>query len=660
MIAYKIGEYYYTASKFKNGFDTLDYSKFLSNDEVRIISQLALYKAADGLSNSPTQEEIQEKFPINIAFIKLPTAPHRFVYLHSNYTGKANHTPDRDGNYFSHSVILKDTEALCPAVFVFDKFKFETKLTLEQDELYQPKLNESILEIDDDDLRVYSQYFLKFCSELNEDDSIHLFAKLLDLIVDGKLAIRTNRISICGEHKKVQKVILALNFFLPQHIANKISFATYVNDPTGSPFQITGIIPECGITSLSDSSHSLIDATTSFQHEPKNYYTKFILEIISSKSQNALNDWRKYNNSTLRQFAVSEPDSRLNSPILFYSFNKDPQNKTVPEFKSLISSSLPLEKELELKRNTAEKNPQLYLDFVIDELRRKSGNSYTFGDKKAVFQKIYTDHLESNSSFRQNCLPQIGDVFREISGSERSEASLFILLNAKCSDVVPALWLKEVFQLADEYFAAEHMTIENKLEPVRTLNEKYNLLTFQDIIPNIMKVKSFDDIRKAAEKDDFVRNIRNFKDFLNKATDKEKLELLLLGFNHDAYFLKGNFQNFDNYIKVVKAYLPEQQPQFWYHFFDNNRNFNKDNNPKKHSLDYLKKKFVSQIFLNLIENHELFSRINLEDGYTIRWIEEDIRENTTREAVLQTFAEAFKDHAAIRQSSFWSFFRKKI
>lgn len=203
------------------------------------------------------------------------------------------------------------------------------------------------------------------------------------------------------------------------------------------------------------------------------------------------------------------------------------------------------------------------------------------------------------------------------------------------------------------------MSIENKLEPVRTLNEKYNLNTFQDIIPNIMKVKSFDDIRKAAEKDDFVRNIRNHKDFLSKATDKEKLELLLLGFNHDAYFLKGKFQNFDNYIKVVKEYLPEQQPQFWYYFFDNNRNFNKDNNPKKHSLDYLKKKFVSLIFLNQNENHELFSKINLEDGYTIRWIEEDIRENTTREAVLQTFAEAFKDYTAIRQSSFWSFFRKK-
>jgi len=659
MIAYKIGEHFYTASKLKNGFDTLDYSDFLSTDEVRIISQLALYKAADGLSNSPTQEEIQEIFPVNIAFYKIPIAPNRYVYLHSNYTGKANHTPDRDGNYFSHSVILKDIEALCPAVFVFDKFKFETKLTLEQDKLYQPKLNESILEIDVDELRVYSQYFLKYCSELNEDDSIHLFAMLLDLIVDGKLAIKTNRISICGEHKKVQKVILALNYFLPQHIANKISFATYVNDPTGSPFQITGIIPECGITSLSDSSHSLIDATSIIQHEPKNEYTKFILDILSSKSQIALNDWRIYNNSTLLEFSVLEPDSSLNSPILFYNFIKDPLSKTIKDFKALVNSNLPFEKELELKRVTAERNPELYLNFVIDELRIKSGNSYTFQEKLEVFQKIYTDHLDNNNAFRQNCLPQIGDVFREISGNEKSEASLFILLTAKCSDVIPSSWLNELFQLADEYFAPEYMEIENKLEPVRTLNEKYNLNTFQDIIPNIMKVKSFDDIRKAAEKDDFVRNIRNYKEFLSKATDKDKLELLLLGFNHDAYFLKGKFQNFDNYIKVVKEYLPEQQPQFWYHFFDNNRNFNKDNDPKKHSLDYLKKLFVSLIFINQNENHELFSKIILEDGYTIRWIEEDIRENTTREAVLQTFAEAFKDYTAIRQSSFWSFFRKK-
>jgi hypothetical protein len=658
MITYNIGEHYYTASKFKNGFDTLDYSKFLSTDEVRLISQLALYKAADGLSNSPSQEEINEKFPVNIAFIRLPTVPNRFVYLHSNYTGKANHTPDRDGNYFSHSVILKDKDPLCPAVYLFDKFSFQTKLTIEQDELYQTKLNESTLDIDDDDLRVCNQYFLKYCNELIEDASIQLFAKLLDLIVDGKLAVRTNRITICGEHKKIQKVILALNFFLPQHLANKISFATYVNDPTGTPFQITGIIPECGITSLSDSSHSLIDATSKVQHEPKNDYTKFILEIIGLKSTIALDEWRKYNKSTLNEFFVSEPDIRLNSPIRFYNFIKDPLSKNILDFKELINSNLPLEKEQELKRITAEINQDLYLNFVIEELRKISGNSFTFIEKKHVFQQIYLEHLENNNSFRQNCLPQILDIFREISGSDKSEACLFILLTAKCTDVHPPSWLNEVFQLADEYFAPEYMTIEDKLEPVRTLNEKYNLKIYQESIPNIMKVKSFDDIRKAAEKDDFVRNIRNYKDFLNKASDKEKLELLLLGFNHDAYFFKTKFQNFDNYIKVVKDYLPAHQPEFWFRFFENNRNFNKESNPKKHSIDYLKKKFVSLIFINQIENHDLFSKINLEDSYTIRWIEEEIREKTTREAVLQTFAEAFKDYSAIKQSPFWNFFKK--
>ena len=106
--------------------------------------------------------------------------------------------------------------------------------------------------------------------------------------------------------------------------------------------------------------------------------------------------------------------------------------------------------------------------------------------------------------------------------------------------------------------------------------------------------------------------------------------------------------------------MHEQQADFWSRFFDNsNRSFNRDNNPKKHSLDYLKKKFVSFIFINQNENHELFSKLKLEDEYTIRWIEEDIRENTTREAVLQTFAEAFNNYTTVRQSSFWSFFRKK-
>lgn len=659
MTTYTIGEHYYTASKFKNGLHTLDNSKFLTADEINSLEKLGVYQTASGLNNNPTEEEIEKDFPVNIAFYRLPTQPNRFVYLHSQYTGRANHTPDRFGNFFTHSIILKDSQASIPAYFLFNQFKFKKDFKIEEDEKFQPQLGEKEIQIDTDIIRAGGEAFNHFCSFLEMEGNLSLFSRVIDLITDGILTGKGNGITICAEKNRVREIILSVNFLLPQHIANKISFATYVNNPSRYAFQLTGIIPECEITSLDSRYYTLIDATKYFAYEAKHDYTKFLVQIIKEKSENSFEQWKNLNKSLLYEFAVTEPSTQLNSPILFFNFINNPLGKNIQDFKKLLSTNLPLEKEIELKRITAEKNPELYLDFVIEELKRKAGSNYLFREKKETFNTVYLEHLKGNKLFRQNCLPQIVDSFRGISDKNKSEASLFVLLIAECSDILDQKWLRETMQQADEYFSDEFMDMEAKLESVKKLNEKYTLQSFQEIIPNIMKVKSFDDIRKAAEKDDFVRNIRNYRDFLSKATDKEKLELLLLGFNHDAYFLKGNFKNFDNYIKVVKEYLPEQQPDFWYRFFDNNRNFNKDNNPKKHSLDYLKKKFVSLIFLNQNENHELYSKINLEDGYTIRWIEEDIRETTTREAVLQTFAEAFKNYTAIRNSSFWSFFGKK-
>ena len=122
MTNYIIGEHYYTTSKFKNGLFTLDQAKFLNADEVDALEKSGVYQTASGLNNNPTDEEINSDFPITFAFYKLPSSG-RFVYLRSQYTGRANHTPDRFGNFFSHSVILKESQPASPASFFFNQFE---------------------------------------------------------------------------------------------------------------------------------------------------------------------------------------------------------------------------------------------------------------------------------------------------------------------------------------------------------------------------------------------------------------------------------------------------------------------------------------------------------------------------------------------------------
>lgn len=654
MNKYIVGEHYYTTSKFRNGLHTLDNSKFLSTDEVDSLEKSGVYQTASGLNNNPTDEEIETNFPVNIAFYKLPNQPNRFVYLHSNYTGRANHTPDRFGNFFSHSVILKDVQPDFPAVHFFNQFNFKNEFTLQEDEIFKPSLEEREIQVD---VKLLSQTFFSFCNFFTKENNLEIFANVIDIIVSGTLSTKGSGITICGEKERIREIILAVNFFLPQHIANKISFATYVNNPSRYPFQLTGIIPECGITNLDSRYYTLINVATTLSYQPKHDYTKFLVNVINEKSDSSFERW-KVLNSELKSLEINEPNSRLNAPIAYQNFVSEISFKQISDLRNLLLMNLPAEKVTELKKITIDKNPDLYLKFVLDELRSAKSRAYLFNEKRDAYSRVYLEHFNNNKQFRENYLSYLVDEFREgLSATEKSQASLHILSTSNCNGLTPN-WINERFQEADYFFEYE-IDIEQKVDAIKILNEKYNLYTYQNSIPNIMKIKSFDDIRKAAEKDDFLRGIKKYDSFLSAASDKEKFEVLLLGFNHDANFMKGEFQDFENYISIVKRYLPEQQEEFWFRFFESNRSFNKENNPKKHSLDYLKKRFVSLIFLKQHDNLTLFGKLRLEDEYTIRWIEEDIREHTNKEAILQTFAEAFNNYTSVRNSSFWNIFRRR-
>lgn len=654
MNKYIVGEHYYTTSKFKNGLHTLDNTKFLSPDEVDSLGKSGVYERASELNKNPTDEEIENNFPVNIAFYKLPNQPNRFVYLHSKYTGRANHTPDRFGNFFSHSVILKDVQPDFPAIHFFNQFNFKKEFTLQEDEVFKPSLEEREIQVD---VKLLSQTFFSFCNFFTKENNLEIFANVIDIIVNGVLNTKGSGITICGEKERIKEIILAINFFLPQHIANKISFATYVNNPSRYPFQLTGIIPECGITNLDSRYYTLINVASILDYQPKHDYTKFLVNVINEKSDSSFEQWKSLN-SELKSLGINEPNSRLNAPIAYQNFVSEIFLKQIGDLRNLLSMNLPQKKVVELKKLTIERNPDLYLKFVLDELKSAKSRAYLFNEKRDAYSSVYLEHFENNKQFRENYLSYLVDEFREgLSSVERSQASLHILSTSNCNGIT-ANWINERFQEAD-YFFENDIDIEQKVNAVKILNEKYNLDLYQNTIPNIMKIKSFDNIRKAAEKDDFVRGIKKYDNFLSAASDKEKFEVLLLGFNHDANFMKGQFQDFENYISIIKRYLPEQQEEFWYRFFESNRSFNKDSNPKKHSLDYLKKRFVSLIFLKQHDNLNLFNKLRLEDEYTIRWIEEDIREHTNKEAVLQTFAEAFSNYTSVRNSSFWNIFRRR-
>ena len=320
---------------------------------------------------------------------------------------------------------------------------------------------------------------------------------------------------------------------------------------------------------------------------------------------------------------------------------------------------LPSVKKRDLLSELIKRNNALLIDYLIDELSLELKKCYILREKQEAFMNIYKEYFVPNNDFRRNNIGSFIDSFRDcLSSNERTLGMVNCLLFINCSDV-STTWLNGAFIWVNNYLE-EDLSLNEKIDIANRISEIYELKNLKsESISNIMKNKAFDALKKAAEKDDFIRQFKNHKDSLKSAKEIEIIEVLILAFNRDKYFYKGKFKDFENYITIVKQVLPKNQPDFWFKFFsDNNREFNKDGDIKKHSLDYLKKKFVSLIFLNQNDNHELYSKLNFDD-YSIKWIEEDIREQTSREAILQTFADSFNNYTSIRNSSFWSIFRKK-
>jgi len=624
MITYLVGEHYYTTSKFKNGLFTIDHSAFLTPEEVNNLERSGVYQAPAHLNANPSDQEIEVDFPVNFALYKLPAPSNKFVYLHSKYTGRANHTPDRFGNFFSHSIILKSGEPELPAISVVEEVGFKTKFPIDEDKDYHPALTERVISVDETALFSNFTYLSKFLTNGN----IAVFAKVLDLIVDGSLATRGNNITINGAKERVQLLILAVNFFLPQHIANKISFATYVNNPKNYPFQLTGIVPECGIKVLDPKYYTLIDANKPLDYIAKHIYTKRLLHIINENSYQSYEQWAALNSALKHDFAVTEASIALNLPALYSDFVSNPQSRTVPELKTLIASKLPLTKLIELRGILSRDYPQLYIDFIIDEFNAKLSRTAMFTDKKTAFGNCYIEHFETNESFRIKYLPDFVRHFQGVaSEGEKSELSLFALTFADGRDVELESWLDGLLADADPYFATFN---ESKIETVRKLHEKYNLDNRQSI-PNIIKVKTFDEIRSAASHSHFLEKMPQHATFFGSLSKEQKIEILLRAFNNDMDLSKGKFKNISGHIALIREYMRDYQPEFWFAFLVNNPRYGQHSTFKNPSLNYLQKDFVARVFLTQPTDAQsftnLFNKLSINDDYAIRWIEEEVKEN---------------------------------
>lgn len=635
-------EHYYTASKYKGGFHTLDFTEGLRKEEIAELEKKGLYNPPVKLPTNPTEAEMESLFPTNISFFKLKSSG-KYVFLHSKYIGKANDSVSRHGNYFSHSLISSESNLSYPVKLIFEKPVFKNSFSIEEDEAYTPKLKvEQQFEIDTADFWL-EKVFRDFQTFLfQEPNRINVFSKVFDLILEGKIAKAGYNITICDKKENLTDIILAVNYFLPISLANKVSFATYVDNPdsVNYPFEITGIIPECGIDRLPEQYFNLVEATKFSDYKAIQPYTKLLTEIITN------GDYSNWKNllKEAEEFEVVELNQKLNAPASFIEFKLNVLDKTAEDFKELLLQ-LTEKKKVELKEFVSNKNVELYLNYVLLELGKITSDTFASTSKKCdSFLSLYTQNFKNASPLSQDLFLQFTEGFRDkFTGLEKSIVSLFILSNLNCTE----LRLKnidEVLQSADFYFEEETISFEEKLNAIQGF-DKYR---FNDIenekIKHIMSYKKYDELKALAIKGSLYSQWSSYKKDLLNLKESDRIKLLTLCFN--PTLTKEKFKlSFQQQISIVEAILPETQLLFWNRFFDKDKNdsYNKEKSLKYYSLEYLKKKFVSYLFLKDSSKLNLITELGYNETI-VKWIQEDVTENTTDEALVERFKEIFQKY----------------
>ena len=458
-------EHYFTASRMRGGFFTLDRSAGLSPEEVDELEKKGEYNPPLRLPGEPSEDDIRRLFPECVAYYRLRSSG-RYAFLHSVYTGRTNHTPNRFGNFFSHSLILQEGEPVCSAKLVFDKAVFRTSLSLEEDAAYQSSLSTCEIDIDPEDATSRQSVFRGFVDFLQaHPKGSFIFARIFDLIVGGKIARRGYNIIIRDQKENLSDWVLAVNFFLPQVVANKISFASYVCDPKKNLFEIAGIVPECGNVRLDEQYSTLVDALKDDDYTSKHEYTACLLRIIT---QGKYEHWQLLL-ELLDAFEVTAADDRMNAPAKICLVLMDIENKGLEDVKVLLGPAVGPARSI-VERTVRDRNPDIYLAFILEQLARR----HSFEEREQAYLQLYREQLSANEHFRRTVVTLFNDAYLDmLPADEKRRGALSILLQTDVKESAPVGHLHALFWHAASFFDDDKVALSEKMGMIAPFIERY-------------------------------------------------------------------------------------------------------------------------------------------------------------------------------------------
>lgn len=237
----KIYQLYYTSCKkgltSGMGFQTYSMSQGITEEERQEIEKHCNYVQPGSLPSNPTEEEIEELFPIAFSFFKLKNGKScisKTQYKGKDYSG-------RFGNYFCHVLIWENEELPFYPIQLYNSKIFKSGLTKEEENAayIEPLLVLNNIPEEDYITTADIEKFLKGASAQKRTKSLNY---LIDGIIDAKE--KDKKVIFLDDARNLHMWIAAATMTLPVSMANSITFNTYNFDAFSCSEFLCGTLDE--------------------------------------------------------------------------------------------------------------------------------------------------------------------------------------------------------------------------------------------------------------------------------------------------------------------------------------------------------------------------------------------------------------------------------
>lgn len=636
----------YAATCKNRGFGVFYQSPEMSRmeeDTINVIRKNATYKEPY-LFNSNTDID---KYPINYeCYFVSNTGKARSVLAFSKYTGSTNHTPDRRGNFITHTVVFDDILYACHIPNLMKSIPFRNSLTIEEEAHFVAP--SGTIEYHEESIESIIRKNVAFL----KSDRIYLdaFLETIDIIMNGWLESKGKNITICAPtNQECIDIIFSVFSLLPPFLVNQFSFATYVVSPSKVSFQICGIIPECGVTSLDTEYFKLIKVNKqSKAYTPLHLFTKVLENWITNERIEKISNLEKQ----FRDYNIVHLDKSVELPFKIEEFQENISSRSLSDLSTILKCLLPDQKKHveKLFGFISTENPKLFLEYKIDVTRRHIAQTISFSGHLNFIEQSLKEL--SMSCGDKDLLTFFKGIETALNNRTGISTKLLIDEYDEIRDILKKSPSLCEYLLA--YIDKSWSRIDNrdKEDVVNGYHELINGKTY----PNIQLWISSKEIKSDIREGTFLEKTENYHSYLSKLSmESGKLEgffIELIEVTNKKGLLTPD--SMEGIITLVKKY--QRNPlSFWKRWFDENDSAEKDDYWKEYSkawpISLIKRYYVYSIIVRCEDLSEYSGIIESLNEYETRWVLEKLIEFHHQEGHARLLLEMAQRKA--QKSLFW-------